>query len=109
MKKVHQCQRCDTWIDSKRFSGIVHLRCPECKTRYQMRQASVKKHSLIPLLCCVLAIYISYNMIPSHLVVAKLLIIIGIVSIGTFLSNTYLIQAHVYEYEIVESEVNHEK
>lgn len=109
MKKVHQCDICESMIDTKLLQGIVHIRCPKCRTRYQMSQISVKKHSAIPLLSIAIAIFVSYQFVPSNMLVWKIGVILVISSLSIYICNFYLLHQHIYEYEIMKSEAHHEK
>lgn len=109
MKKVIQCDLCNTWIDSKRFSGIVHLRCPKCGMRYQMDQASIKRHSMLPIALCLLALFISYHFIDGSQPLLKLIFVLCFSGGGTLIINRLFLKYDYYQYESGKGESYHEK
>lgn len=109
MKKVIQCDLCNTWIDSKRFSGIVHLRCPKCGMRYQMDPASIKRHSMMPIAICLLALFISYRFIDGSQPLLKLIFVLCFSGGGTLLINRLFLKYDYYQYESGKGESYHEK
>lgn len=109
MKKVIQCDLCNTWIDSKRFSGIVHLRCPKCGMRYQMDQASIKRHSMLPIALCLLALFISYHFIDGSQPLLKLIFVLCFSGGGTLIVNRLFLKYDYYQYESGKGESYHEK
>ena len=109
MKKLIRCDLCDTWIDSKLFSGITHLRCPKCGMRYQLEPASIKRHSMLPIALCLLALFISYRFIDSSQPMLKVIFVLCFSGGGTLIVNRLFLKYGYYQYESGKGDSYHEK
>lgn len=104
-----RCDLCDTWIDSKRFSGITHLRCSKCGMHYQLDPASIKRHSMLPIALCLLALFISYRLIDGSMPLLKLIFVLCLSGGGTLVLNRFFLNHGYYQYESGKGDSYHEK
>ena len=77
--------------------------------RYQLEPASIKRHSMLPIALCLLALFISYRFIDSSQPMLKVIFVLCFSGGGTLIVNRLFLKYGYYQYESGKGDSYHEK